>query len=124
VRVAIRAAALNHLDIFVRNGIPDVPLPQIPGSDGAGILDALGEGVTAGLRATASFCSRVSSADAASSVGRGAEPCVTFGILGEHVHGTLASNVVVPAANVFESPAACRLRRPAAFPLVYQTAWR
>ena len=33
VRVAIRAAALNHLDIFVRNGIPDVPLPQVPGAD-------------------------------------------------------------------------------------------
>src|SRR4030095_8626346 len=45
VRVAIRAAALNHLDIFVRDGIPDVPLPQIPGGDGSGIVDALGEGV-------------------------------------------------------------------------------
>ena len=50
VRVAIRAAALNHLDVFVRNGIPHVPLPQIPGADGAGIVDAVGAGV-AGLAA-------------------------------------------------------------------------
>ncbi|HEY6051634.1 MAG TPA: alcohol dehydrogenase catalytic domain-containing protein, partial [Thermoanaerobaculia bacterium] len=45
VRVAIRAAALNHLDIFVRNGIPNVPLPMIPGADGAGVVDAVGAGV-------------------------------------------------------------------------------
>src|ERR1700693_4909015 len=45
VRVSIRAAALNHLDIFVRNGIPDVPLPQVPGADGAGVVDKIGEAV-------------------------------------------------------------------------------
>src|SRR5215467_2188683 len=45
-RLALRAAALNHLDIFVRNGIPDVPLPQVPGADGAGVVDAVGAGVT------------------------------------------------------------------------------
>ena len=52
VRVSIRAAALNHLDIFVRDGIPGVPLPQIPGADGAGVVDALGAGVE-GLSAVA-----------------------------------------------------------------------
>ena len=46
VRVAIRAAALNRLDIFVRNGIPGVPLPQVPGADGSGVVDAVGADVT------------------------------------------------------------------------------
>jgi NADPH:quinone reductase-like Zn-dependent oxidoreductase len=45
VVVAIRAAAMNHLDIFVRNGIPHVPLPQIPGADGSGVVDEVGPGV-------------------------------------------------------------------------------
>ena len=41
VRVAVRAAALNRLDLFVRNGIPNVPLPQIPGADASGVVDQL-----------------------------------------------------------------------------------
>jgi len=47
VRIRIRAAALNHLDLFVRNGLENVrvPLPQIPGADGAGVVDRLGAGV-------------------------------------------------------------------------------
>src|SRR5258706_15191809 len=47
VRIRIRAAALNHLDIFVREGLPNVPvpLPQVPGADGAGEVESVGEGV-------------------------------------------------------------------------------
>src|SRR5262249_41898769 len=85
VRIAIRAAALNHLDLFVREGIPGVPLPQIPGGDGAGVVDRLGEGVdevTPGDRVliqpglydnTCEFC-------------RAGEQslCVQYKILGEH----------------------------------------
>ena len=88
MRIAVRAAALNHLDLFVRNGIPDVPLPQIPGADGAGVVDAVGagvEGVTPGDRVlvqpglygnVCEFC-------------RSGEQslCVKFQIVGEHVPG-------------------------------------
>jgi NADPH2:quinone reductase len=125
VRVAIRAAALNHLDIFVRNGIPDVPLPQIPGADGAGILDAIGEGVTGWtpgdrvLLQPGLFCGRCEFCRAGEQ-----SLCVTFGILGEHFPGTLAEYVVVPAANVFGIPGGLSFAEAAAFPLVYQTAWR
>jgi NADPH:quinone reductase-like Zn-dependent oxidoreductase len=125
VRVAIRAAALNHLDLFVCAGIPGVPLPQIPGGDGAGVVDRLGEGVvglTAGDRVliqpglydnTCEFC-------------RAGEQslCVSYKILGEHVAGTFAEYVVVPARNVFPIPARFSFPRAAAFPLAYQTAWR
>ena len=125
VRVRIRAAALNHLDIFVRNGIPDVPLPQIPGADGSGTVDALGEGVeglSAGERVliqpglyctVCEFCRRGEQC-----------LCVKFGILGEHVAGTFAEFVVVPARNVFPIPERLSFEQAAAFPLTFQTAWR
>lgn len=125
VRIAIRAAALNHLDIFVRDGIPGVPLPQIPGADGAGIVDAIGEGVrgfAAGDRvliqpglycADCEFCRRGEQSI-----------CVTYKIVGEHVPGTFAEKVVVPARNVFPIPERLSFGEAAAFPLVYQTAWR
>ncbi len=125
VRVAIRAAALNHLDLFVRDGIPGVTLPQIAGGDGAGVVDAVGAGVEEvapgdrvllqpGLYCNAcEFC-------------RAGEQslCVRYRILGEHAPGTFAEKVVVPARNVFPIPARLSFEQAAAFPLVYQTAWR
>ena len=125
VRVAIRAAALNRLDVFVRNGIPDVPLPQIPGGDGAGIVERLGEGVpglTPGDRVliqpglycgTCEFC-----------LGGEQSLCVRYRILGEHAAGTFAELVVVPSRNLFRVPEGMSFVRACAFPLAYQTAWR
>ena len=125
VRVAIRAAAMNRLDIFVRDGIPGVPLPQIPGADGAGVVDAVGEGVegfSVGERVLVQpglYCN-------ACEFCRSGEQslCVTFRIVGEHVPGTFAEKVVVPARNVFSAPERLSFEQAAAFPLVYQTAWR
>jgi NADPH:quinone reductase-like Zn-dependent oxidoreductase len=125
IRISIRAAAMNHLDIFVRDGIPGVPLPQTPGADGAGTVDALGEGVggfAAGDRVLVQpglYCN-------ACEFCRGGEQslCVTFQIVGEHVHGTFAEKVVLPARNVFPIPERLSFEEAAAFPLVYQTAWR
>jgi NADPH:quinone reductase-like Zn-dependent oxidoreductase len=125
VRVAVRAAGLNHLDIFVREGLPGVPLPQIPGADGAGVVDRIGSGVEGlalgdrvliqpGLYCNAcEFC-------------RAGEQslCVKFRILGEHTSGTFAEFVVVPVRNVFPIPEGLSFEEASAFPLVYQTAWR
>ena len=125
VRVALHAAALNHLDLFVRNGIPDVPLPHVPGADGAGVVEALGSGVSGvqpgdrvliqpGLYCNAcEFCR-----DGEQSL------CVKFQIVGEHADGTFAEKVVLPARNVFAIPAGLSFEEAAAFPLAYQTAWR
>ncbi len=125
VRVAIRAAALNRLDIFVRNGIPNVPLPQIPGADGAGVVDQVGEGVTGWtpgdrvLLQPGIFCGACESCrDGEQSL------CATFRILGEHLPGTFAEQIVVPAANVFAIPEGMSFAQAASFPLAYQTAWR
>lgn len=127
VRVAIRAAALNHLDLFVRNGMPDVrvPLPQIPGADGAGVVDAVADGVSewkAGDRVLLQpglFCNACEFCRAGEQ-----SLCVRFGILGEHASGTFAEKVVVPARNLFPIPSRLSFEQAAAFPLVYQTAWR
>jgi NADPH:quinone reductase-like Zn-dependent oxidoreductase len=127
VRVRIRAAALNHLDLFVRNGLENVrvPLPQIPGADGAGVIDRVGvgvEGLAPGERVLIQpglFCGLCEYC-------RGGEQslCVKFRILGEHVPGTFAELAVVPARNVFPFPEALPFEEAAAFPLVHQTAWR
>ena len=125
VRVALRAAALNHLDVFVRNGIPNVPLPQIPGADGAGIVDSVGEGV-AGVAIGDRVLIQPGLYCGACEFCRGGEQsiCVSFGILGEHTAGTFAERVVVPARNVFPIPEGLSFAQAAAFPLAYQTAWR
>ncbi len=127
VRIRIRAAALNHLDLFVRNGLENVrvPLPQIPGADGAGVIDRVGpavEGYAAGDRVLIQpglFCGVCEYC-------RGGEQslCVKYKILGEHVPGTFAELAVVPARNVFPFPEGLSFEEAAAFPLVHQTAWR
>lgn len=125
VLVAIRAAALNRLDVFVRNGIPDVPLPQIPGGDGAGLVEALGpgaEGPAVGDRVLLQpglFCG-------ACEFCRSGEQslCVSYRIVGEHGPGTFAEKIAVPARNLFPIPDGMSFEAAAAFPLAYQTAWR
>jgi NADPH:quinone reductase-like Zn-dependent oxidoreductase len=125
VSVAIRAAALNRLDVFVREGIPGVPLPQIPGSDGSGVVAAVGEGV-AGLAPGDRVLLQPGVYCNACEFCRAGEQslCVTYRILGEHLAGTLAERIVVPARNLFPIPEGMSFEAAAAFPLAYQTAWR
>lgn len=125
VRVRVRAAALNRLDVFVRNGIPNVPLPQIPGGDGAGVVDAVGEGVT-GVSVGDRVLLQPGLYCGACEFCRAGEQsiCVSFGILGEHTAGTFAELVVAPARNVFPIPEGLSFAQASAFPLAYQTAWR
>ncbi len=125
VRIALRAAALNRLDVFVRNGIPHVPLPQIPGGDGAGVVDALGEGVNGLVPGDRVLIQPGLYCGACEFCGAGEQSlCTTYRILGEHTPGTFAEFVVVPARNVFPVPERLSLEEAAAFPLAYQTAWR
>jgi NADPH:quinone reductase-like Zn-dependent oxidoreductase len=125
VVVGIRAAAANHLDIFVRDGIPNVPLPQVPGADGSGVVEELGPGV-AGLMPGDRVLIQPGLFDAACEFCRSGEQslCVKFQILGEHAPGTFAEKVVVPARNLFPIPENLSFEQAAAFPLSYQTAWR
>lgn len=127
VRVRTVAAALNHLDLFVRAGIPGVEpaMPHVMGSDGAGIVDAIGDevdGWSVGDEVVIQpglFCGRCEFCL------EGQESlCIRYRLLGEHVSGTFAELVVVPEENLYRKPKTLGWDLAAAFPLVYQTAWR
>lgn len=104
VLVELRAAALNHLDVWIRKGLPSVPKPRILGADGAGIRADTGERVV--------INPGVDHGD-----GR-------IGVVGEHMDGTCAELVAVPAENVYPIPGELSFEEAAAFPLVFETAYR
>ncbi len=110
VLVRVRAASLNHLDLWVRQGLPSVPKPRILGADGAGTVEALGSGV-AGFRAGERVVVNPGLDDGAH-------------ILGEHMDGTHAELVAVPADYVHSIPESLSFEEAAAFPLVFETAYR
>jgi NADPH:quinone reductase-like Zn-dependent oxidoreductase len=127
VRLAVRAVALNHLDLFVRRGLPGLALglPHVGGSDVAGVVDAVGEGV-AGWAPGDEVVVNPSLPCLSCPACRAGETslCARFQILGEHVWGGLAEQVVVPAHRLHPKPERLSWAEAAAFPLVFQTAWR
>ncbi|HUF51669.1 MAG TPA: alcohol dehydrogenase catalytic domain-containing protein [Longimicrobiales bacterium] len=126
VRLQVAAAALNHLDVWVRRGLPiETPMPHIGGADVAGIVDAVGPGVE-GVQLEARVIADPSIACGTCEWCRaGDEPlCVQYRILGEHTQGAFAEYVIVPARNLYPVPAGYPLETAAAAPLVFLTAWR
>jgi len=127
VRVRIRAAALNHLDLFVVGGLPGVTIspPWILGADGTGVIDEIGADVH-GVRVGDSVVINPGISDRTCEYCRVGEHslCIRFGILGEHHPGTIAEHVIVPAANVRPIPATIAADVAAAFSLATLTAWR
>jgi len=126
VVVAVKAAALNHLDIWVRKGWPGLKLsfPHVLGSDMAGLVEAVGPGVD-GVKAGDAVvvnpslgcgrCERCLSGEE--------NLCRRFAILGEHVSGGQAEKLAVPARNVLPKPARLSFEEAAAVPLTFMTAW-
>ena len=102
VLIKLRAASLNRLDLWVRQGLPSVPKPRILGADGAGI-DAQGRRVV---------------------INPGIEHGDRITVIGEHTDGTHAEQIAVPASNVYEIPADVSFEEAAAFPLVFETVYR
>jgi NADPH:quinone reductase-like Zn-dependent oxidoreductase len=127
VLIEVRAAALNHLDIWVRRGRPglELPVPHILGSDAAGVVLEAGEGVdhvrpgdevvvNPGLSCgLCEFCRRGEQSE-----------CISFGIVGMNRPGTFAERVTVPAVNVSVKPSHLTMVEAAGLPLAYLTAWR
>ena len=127
VRVKVRAGALNRLDIFVRNGIPGIApaLPHIMGSDGAGVVDSKGPGVTSVKAGDEVVLNPGINCGGCEFCRRGEHSlCVSFRLVGEHLPGTFAQHVVVPAENVHPKPPGLSWEEAAAFPLTFLTAWR
>ena len=126
VLIALRAAALNHLDLFSRDGlIPGVPLPHIGGADGAGVVAANGPGSSRYPVGTRVFFDPGLSDGTCDYCARGEHSlCDRWEILGEHRDGTFAQALVMPEVNLREIPAGMSFEEAAAFPLVFLTAWR
>jgi NADPH:quinone reductase-like Zn-dependent oxidoreductase len=126
VRVRVEACAVNHLDLWVRKGVPGArfPLPLIPGNDVAGTVDALGPGVE-DLRVGAEIVVQpgLSCGHCEACFGGRDHHCRSYGILGEHRHGGYAQFVVVPRANIAPKPAQLGFAEAAAMPLTFLTAW-
>ena len=110
VLIRLHAASLNHLDIWMRRGLPSVPKPRILGADGAGVVEGLGAG--------------------ADSFETGDRVLINPGledgarIVGEHMDGTHAELISIPAENVYRIPESLSFEEAAAFPLVFETAYR
>lgn len=126
VRIAVRAAALNHLDTWVRRGVPGhtFPLPLIPGCDGAGVVDAVGPGVTSRAVGDEVFLAPGIGCGTCEVCADGDDMlCRHYGILGETRDGTCAELVTVPARNALPKPKNLSFVQAAAFPLTFLTAW-
>jgi zinc-binding alcohol dehydrogenase/oxidoreductase len=102
VLIRLRAASLNRLDLWVRRGMPSVPKPRILGADGAG-LDASGRRVV---------------------INPGLDHGDRITVIGEHMDGTHAEQIAVPSSNVYPLPDDLSFEEAAAFPLVFETAYR
>lgn len=126
VRIRVEAAAMNHLDLWVRRGLPiETPMPHIGGSDIAGTVEAVGPGaedVPLGLRVVVDPSLGYGWYDGQSRGESFDDP--PFRIIGEHTQGGFAEYAVVPAENVLEIPQGFAATDAAAAGLVFVTAWR
>ncbi len=103
VLVELRAASLNHLDLWLRKGLPSVPKPRILGADGAGVIAGTDERVV---------------------INPGLAHANGIRVLGEHLDGTHAELIAVPRSAVHPIPEGLSFEEAAAFPLVFETAYR
>ncbi|MEO8294820.1 MAG: zinc-binding dehydrogenase [Gemmatimonadota bacterium] len=127
VLVRIHSAALNHLDLFVVDGLPGIKysFPHIMGGDGAGTVEAVGDQVTSSRPGDRVMINPGISCYRCDSCLAGEHSlCETYRLLGEHVPGTAAELVVVPAVNVAPVPEGMTWHQAAAFSLATLTAWR
>lgn len=126
VRIKVQAASMNHLDLWVRRGLPiEITMPHIGGSDIAGVVDAVGPGaedVPRGTRVVVDPSLDYGWYEGASRGPSFDDP--RFRIIGEHTQGGFAQYAVVPAANLLEIPDGVTSEEAAAAGLVSVTAWR
>ena len=126
VQVRVKAVALNHIDLWLRRGLPamKIALPHISGGDVCGVVSAAGvgvHGIAVGDRVLVNpgiTCGRCHAClDGRDNL------CPEFRMLGEHVQGGMAELVVVPAVNVIPAPAGVDDVALAALPITFTTAW-
>jgi len=121
----VRAASVNHLDIWVRRSLPNIPLPRIPGADASGGVLEVGPGVDHLAVGQRVLIDPGFTTSETMEVIRG-EPSLSksYGILGESCDGTYRERLVVPARSCLPIPDGWSFAQAAAFPLTALTAWR
>ncbi|MDX1610986.1 MAG: zinc-binding dehydrogenase [Candidatus Thermoplasmatota archaeon] len=127
VAIDVQAAAINHLDLWVRQGWPglDLERPHAMGTDAAGVVASAGEGVEGVEEGDEVVVNPALWCGVCHYCERGEQSmCMDGAILGEHTGGVLQERIVVPARNVILRPDGVEPARAAAAPLVFQTAWR
>ena len=125
VRVRVRAASVNHLDVWTRRGLPyAIEMPHILGNDIAGVVEEIGEGVThlsvgdPVMLAPGAGCGRCRAC-----LDGDDNQCLSYDLFGLRKQGGYAEFVVAPARNVFPKPAQLTFEEAASMPLVFLTAW-
>jgi len=124
VLIRVKACALNHLDLWVRKGLPGVKLPHINGSDISGMTEAVGEYITdlkAGQRVL--LAPMVWCGNCAACADGKQNMCRQFTVLGNGVDGGNCELIAVPRANVISIPDSLTYDEAASVPLVFLTAW-
>lgn len=124
--VRVKASAMNHLDVWVRRGVPghEFPLPITPGCDVAGVVEAAGELVREFRAGDEVVVSPGISCRACPECLAGRQSlCRWYGIVGETRDGGNAEFVAVPGVNLMRKPAALSFPEAASIPLVFLTAW-
>jgi NADPH:quinone reductase-like Zn-dependent oxidoreductase len=127
VIVNVRAAALNHLDIWVRMGTRGdaIPMPHILGSDAAGVVAEMGEGVNNVSVGDEVIVNPGISCGACEWCLRGEQSeCADYSILGRGHAGTFAEQTAVSATSLLPKPSHLSFEEAAALPLAHLTAWR
>lgn len=127
VLIEAQAVALNHLDIWVRNGLPGskLAMPHVLGADGAGIVAEIGGEVRTAKVGDRVLINPALHCGACEFCHAGEQSlCARFGIMGETCPGTFAEYFRVPQDNVHLVPEGLSWEEAAAFPLVFVTAWR
>jgi NADPH:quinone reductase-like Zn-dependent oxidoreductase len=127
VRVRVDAVGVNHVDLWVRRGLPHLKheYPFLLGADVAGSVDAVGAGVRGVSAGQPVVVNPVFSCDRCRECLTGHHNlCREFGILGEDRPGGYAEKIVVPAGNVVARPGALDSVQAAAVPVVFMTAWQ
>jgi NADPH:quinone reductase-like Zn-dependent oxidoreductase len=123
VAVAIKAASINHLDLWLAHGAQRIPPPRVIAADGAGVVQSSGDAAWKPGDEVVIFptlcCWECEWCRAGQNV-----KCPQFGVLGEHSDGTACELIHIDARNVFRKPAGLSWPEAAAFPLTFLTAWR
>jgi len=123
----VKACALNHIDIWIRQGIPayKIQLPHISGTDASGVVEAVAPNVTDVAPGQRVFVNPGLSCGRCVECRAGRDNlCSTFGVFGAACDGGYAERTLVPARSLIPLPDDLSFEVGAAFPLVYLTAWR